>query len=547
MQCKTRRKKGQAKEQERGRQKKQEKQRRKSKSTSHGPRPTRNQKEVAKRLLAGEVSMVGGTGWSFVEPFLAFMGEIGFYEMIQVDGERFMRKMMAVSLLILTYEVKVLLGLSGMNCVGKTLFRDIALLKLIGYTSQQLQEGFCQRGYGDKQKPMHKNVLADTVEKLTAKELETILNRSIQRLAAKGVFRESQGHFALDGSDLETTSRYQEVGMKTVTEKKWSRKEKKVVEIEKIVYGFKLLALYDVHLRLVVAVKVVQIQEHDSQFTRPLLQQGLENLGEGVIQVLLIDRGFLDGLSLWQIKNEDGIDFVVPVKTNMHVTNDARAFLKQKPDSEYLFVAERPGEGEKQTGHLKLIGIQDLTTYDQYGNEEHQLQSNCAAFEGNPINAIVVSEFEQKIYPNDKAKVFLTSLPVNDPLAVIDLYDLRSLIENTLFRELKQGWFLGVFPKKTADAVRGHVYLIILVFNLTNTFRTHVGQDLAKRGIRRQRRSWHCAHQVIVFAGEFYAVFDVETIFILLGRPPDTCWRVDPDQIYRQFASVGLQNPYGSI
>jgi hypothetical protein len=335
--------------------------------------------------------------------------------------------------------------------------------------------------------------------------------------------------------------------MKTVTEKKWSRKEKKVVEIEKAVYGFKLLALYDVHLRLVVAVKVAQIQEHDSQFTRSLLQQGLENLGQGVIQVLLIDRGFLDGLSLWQIKNEDGIDFVVPAKTNMYVTNDARAFLKQKPDDTYLFAAERPGEGDKQTGHLKLIGIQGLTTYDQYGNEEHQQQSHRTDFEGNPINAIVVSEFEQKIYPHEKAKVFLTSLPVNAPLTVIDLYDLRSLIENTLFRELKQGWFLGVFPKKTADAVRGHVYLTILAFNLTNAFRTHVGQDLAKHGIRRQRRSWHCTHQVIVFAGEFYAIFDVETIFILLGRPPDICWRVDPDQIYHQFTSVGLQNPYGAI
>lgn len=546
MKSKTKSKKGQAKEREQQRQKKIENQRRKSRGTSHGPRPTRNQKEVAKRLLAGEVSMVGGTGWSFVEPFLVFLGEIGFYEVIQVDGERFMRKMMSVSLLILTYEVKVLLGLSGMNCIGKTLFRDIALLKLIGYTSQQLQEGFCQRGYGDKQKPMHKNVLADTIEKLTAKELETILNRSIQRLATQGVFGESQGHFALDGSDLETTSRYQDVGMKTVTEKKWSRKEKKVVEIEKTVYGFKLLALYDVHLRLVVAVKVAQIQEHDSQFTRPLLQQGLANLGEGVIQVLLIDRGFLDGLSLWQIKNEDRIDFVVPVKTNMYVTNDARAFLKQKPDNTYLFAAERPGEGEKQAGHLKLIGIQDLTTYDQYGNEEHQQQSNRTDFEGNPINAIVVSEFEQKIYPHEKAKVFLTSLPVNDPLTVIDLYDLRSLIENTLFRELKQGWFLGVFPKKTADAVRGHVFLTILVFNLTNAFRTHVGQDLAKNGIRRQRRSWHC-NQVIIFAGDFYAVFDIETIFILLGNPPAVCWRADPDQVYRQYASLGLLNPYGAI
>jgi len=543
----TTKKKRHAKEQEQRRQQRLEKRKRKSRGAAHGPRPTRNQKEVAKRLVVGEVSMVGGTGWSFLEPFLAYLGELGFYEVIRVDGERFVRKMMGVSLLILTYEVKILLGLAGMNCVGKTLFRDIALLKLIGYTTQQLQTGFCNRGYGDKQKPMHKNVLADAVEKLTADELETILNKSIQRLVAKGVFAESQGHFAMDGSDLETTARYRDAGMKTVTEKHWSRKEKKVVEIEKIVYGFKLLALYDVHLRLVVAVKVAQIQEHDSLFTRSLLQQGIANLGKGIIRVLLIDRGFLDGLTLWQIKHEDGIDFVIPVKSNMHVTADARAFLRQKPDDKFIFAADRPGEGEKQTGHIKLIGIKSLTTYDQYGDEDHQQQSNRSDFEGNPINAIVVTEFDSKVYPHNKAKVFLTSLPVDDPLAVIDLYDLRSLIENTLFRELKQGWFLGVFPKKSAAAVRGHVYLTILVFNLTNAFRTHTGQDLAKKGIRRQRRSWHCAHQVIVFAGEFYAVFDLETLFILLGRPPDICWRVDPDQIYRQYASVGLQIPYGAI
>jgi len=156
MKSTTKSKKGQAKEQEQRRRQKIEKQRSKSKGSplrqaqdnAHGPRPTHNQKEVAKRLLAGEVSMVGGTGWSFVEPFLAFLGEIGFYEVIQIDGERFIRKMMAVSLLILTYEVKVLLGLAGMNCVGTTLFRDIVLLKLIGYSTRQLQEGFSRRTSG---------------------------------------------------------------------------------------------------------------------------------------------------------------------------------------------------------------------------------------------------------------------------------------------------------------------------------------------------------------------------------------------------------------
>lgn len=543
MQSKAKAVRRQAKEREQRWHQKLVKQRRKSKGTAHGPRPTRNQHAVAKRLLAGEVGMVGGTGWSFVEPFLAFLGEVGFFEILGVDGEKFRRQMAAVSLLLLTYQVKVLLGLSGMNCVGQTLFRDLALLKLIGYTSEQLRDGFCQRGKPGKQKPLHKNVLADAVEKLTADEVSSILNGSIKRLAAQGMWAESQGRFALDATDLETTARFKDCGAKTVTERKWSRKEKKVVEIEKTVHGFKLLAVYDVQLRIVVAAKVVNIQEHESQFTRQLLHQGVANLGPGVIKILLIDRGFLDGLSLWQLKHQDGVDFVIPVKDGMHVKTDARAFLKEKPDGQLVIAAERLGQGPTQTGHVKLIGITGLTTYDQYGDQAHQARANRADFEGNPLNALVVTEFEQHVYLPDKAKVFLTSLPVTDALAVLDLYGLRSLIENTLFRELKQGWFIGRFPKKTADAVRGHVFLTVTIFNLTNAYRTDTGQALAQRGIRRQRRHWQDAHYVLVFAGEFYAVFDIEEVFILLGRPPEVCWRVNPADIYRKYAADGLRQP----
>lgn len=541
MQSKAKRKPGQAKAREQRRQKKQLKARRQGRGTAHGPRPTRNQHEVAKRLLAGEVAMVGGTGWSFVEPFLAFLGEVGFFDLLHVDGEKFVRKMMELSLLLLTYEVKVLLGLRGMNCIGETLFRDLALLRLIGYTTAQLREGFCRRGKADKQKPLHKNVLADAVEKLTADEVSYILNKSIQRLAARGVFAEGRGHFALDGTDLETTPRFKGAGRKTITERKWSRQEKRFVEIEKTVHGFKLLALYDVHLRLVVAAKVVQIQEHESQFTLELLRQGIEIVGAGVIRVLLIDRGFLDGETLWAIKHTHGVDFVIPVKDGMHVQTDARAYLKQKPDGALLVAAERPGQGPKQEGHVKLRGIAQLTSYDQYGDEAHQHRTNRKDFEGNPLNAIVVTEFNAHVYSAEKAKVFITSLPITDPLAVLDLYDLRSLIENTLFRELKQGWFIGVFPKKTAEAVRGHVFLTLTIFTMTNAYRTHIGQDLAKRGIRRQRRAWHNPHQVIIFAGEFYAIFDIEELLILLGRPPELCWRVNKAQVYRKYAKDGLR------
>src|SRR3972149_5785932 len=427
MQCKSKKAKRQAQAREQRRQMKLEKYRRKSRGTAHGPRPTRNQHEVARR--AGEGAMAGGAGWSFVEPFLAFLGELGFFDILRIDGEKFIRKMAEVSLLLLTYQVKVLLGLAGMNCLGQTLFRDLALLKLIGYTTAQLREGFCQRGKAGKQKPLHKNVLADAVEKLTPDEVSYILNESVKRLAAKGVWAESRGHFALDATDLETTPRFRGAGVKMVSERKWSRKDKKQIEVEKVVHGFKSLALYDVQLRLVVAAKVVKINEHESTFTRELLHQGQANLGPGVITVLLVDRGFLDGLTLWHIQHTDGVDFVIPAKDGMRVKTDARAFLNQKPDGQWLVAAERPAHGPHQEGHVKLIGISGLTSYDQYGDEAHQRRVNRSDFEGQPINAPVVTEFDHHVYTAEQAKVFLTSLPVTDALAVLDLYDLRSLVE----------------------------------------------------------------------------------------------------------------------
>lgn len=549
MNCKSKKAKRQAKLRAQRRQVKLEKQRRKRKGKKYDPRRylTRNQKEVAKRILDGQVTMVTSVSWAFFERFLVFLYELGFFGVIQVDGAYFYRKMISVALLIMTYEVKVLLGISSINQVPSRLFRDRALLLLIGYTADQLASGFCCRGYEDKQKPMHKNTLADAVEKLTAKEVEYILNEAVKRLAERGVFQQSAGHFALDSTDLETTEHYTGAGKKKVTVRKRDKRGK-LVEVVEYKYGFKLMVIYEVHLRLIVAAKVVPINQHESNFTLELLKQAIANVGEGVIQVLLIDRGFLDGEDLWTIRHTYHVHFVVPAKDNMHVTADARAFLEEKPDGEYLFADERPGQGQrqsvacpgKQEGQVKLIGVKDVASYDQYGDAQHQKRINRKDFEANPINVIVVTEWEGKPHKAGKEPVFLTSLPVDQPLEVLDAYDLRSLIENCGFRELKQGWHMGKFPKKTAEAVRAHVFLTLVMFNMTNAYRTEIGQDLTKRGIRRQRLAWEDANKVLVVAGEYYAIFDIEELFILMEREPEICWRVDPCEVRRRY---GLQVP----
>jgi hypothetical protein len=500
---------------------------------------SRNQKEVVQRLLDGDVTMISNASWAFIEPFVLFLHEMGFFEMIGVDGKKFRRQMIEVSLLIMTYSAKVLLGISSINQVPGRMFRDRALMLLIGYSTDQLLSGFCHRGHEDKDKPMHKNVLADAVEKVTAEELAYILNGAVKRLAERGVFKQSQGHFALDSSDLETSKHYRGVGKKKVKVRK-RLPNKQYIEYEEYVYGFKVVVVYEVHLRLIVATQVAPINKHDSNFTLGLLKQAIANVGEGVIEVLLMDRGFLDGETLWTIKHTYGIDFIVPSKDDMHVTTDARAFRKTKADGQYLFRAERPGQGKKLEGQVRLYGVKGLTAYDQYGHADHQKKMNRRDFKPNPINAIVVQQWAGKTYRPGDEKVFLTSLPVDQPLAILDSYDLRSLIENCAFRELKQAWHLGKFPKKTDDAVRGHVFLTLTIFTLTNAYRTDVGQDLAQVGIRRQRLAWQEANKVLVVTGNYYAIFDLEELFIIFNCQPEICWRVDPPNVRQLY---GLPNP----
>ncbi len=500
---------------------------------------SRNQKEVVKRLLDGDVTMISSASWAFFEEFLGFLQEVGFFEWIGVEGQQFRRQMIEVSLLIMTYSVKILLGIASINQVPGRLFRDRALMLLIGYSTDQMLSGFCYRGYEDKQKPMHKNVLADAVEKLTAEEVAYILNEAIKRLAERGVFKQSRGHFALDSSDLETTEQYRGAGKKKVTIRK-KLPNGQYVEVEEYLYGFKVVVIYDVQLRLMVAAQVAPINRHESNFTLDLLKQAISNVGEGVIKVLLMDRGFLSGETLWAIKHSYGVDFIIPSKDEMQVTAEARSFRRQKADGTYLFRDERPGQGQKLEGQVRLYGVKAVTAYDQYGDAAHQTKLNRNDFQANPLNVVVVYEWQGKSYRPGHETVFLTSLPVDHPLAVLDTYDLRSLIENCAFRELKQGWHLGKFPKKTDAAVRAHVFLTLVIFTLTNAYRTQVGQELAQAGIRRQRLLWQTANKVLVVAGPYYAIFDLEELFIIFGCEPEICWRVDPPDIRQRF---GLPHP----
>ena len=60
---------------------------------------------------------------------MLFLDEISFYALLDIEGRRFKRVMIPIARLLMTYQLKILLGIPSITLVPTKLFREIALLK----------------------------------------------------------------------------------------------------------------------------------------------------------------------------------------------------------------------------------------------------------------------------------------------------------------------------------------------------------------------------------------------------------------------------------
>jgi hypothetical protein len=493
----------------------------------------RDDTRVARRLYRKQV--VDGVyrleAGALLDDFFHFLQAIGVMALLeQVHGAAIHREMVPFVQYLLLYGVKTLCGIKSINALPRLLFSDEALMQLVGFNAQQVRQGVCRRGTAKRQRarspgPICPDTLANNMVKCNLRELETLFNGAIRAVAKAGVFGKRVTGIA-DGTDLETTERYAGCGQATRKrriEDKWG----KVHEIEVTVYGWKVLLLIEAVTKIPLAVKVGPIQEHEALWARALVTQARMNLaGYAHLAKVVFDKGFLDGTTLWWL-DQQGIRFVVPAKANMAVTADARALAAA---GEGVTVGHRVhtvrhGQGQGAwTERLatEVVGITGLTSYEQYGTEEHGRRHNRRDFEPNPIHAVVVRKWHGKAYGPGGKTVFLTNAAVQQPLKPFDDYDDRSLIENCCIKEAKQQWDLGHPPQKSARAVRVHVMFTLLMFALATAYRWQyekaalgeepVGWQRWRRQLLEQSRD-----KVIVFAQGYYGIFHVAEYSLLLG------------------------------
>lgn len=470
---------------------------------------TRNQEAVAAAIARKDYMDLTPTGVGVVDEFFALMDEVGIMDRLAVEGI-YQRRMVPLVLLVSTYCAKVIMGLSSQNQLPTHLFRDAGLLRRIGYTAKQVDEGFCKRGKG-LVRPIHKNTVADALERLREEESQDIFAGSVRDLVRARLVEDTV--FSMDGTELHTTDRYPGAGRVSSqrgVKDKWGQ-DGGVVSSR---YGYLLLSLRGVDSNTIAAAKVDRIGVSEHPHAVSLVQQAK---AAGVrVRIVVIDGGYCVGDVLWKLKHEEKVDFIVPADSSMCITEDARALA--------LLGEETVVEEDHETG---AVGVKGLSTYEAYRPPGGQQRRGPRA----TLNAVVVTRWKKEAVPKEEQKVLLTSLPVEKPLRIVQLYQKRAEMENKLHRELKQGWYIENFPSKKHLACLAHLYLTLTLYNVACAYKTTRGQELANRGIRRLRAQHlgGAAWVLIIYTATEYGLFDVEEFAHLSGNPPKHFHRFRPE------------------
>jgi hypothetical protein len=225
------------------------------------------------------------------------------------------------------------------------------------------------------------------------------------------------------------------------------------------------------------------IQVHDMALCRPLLTAApVLRAGD----LLLEDRGFLDGATVSDLKCQRRVDVILPLKANMLATQEAIALAEMANTWQ-----AHPSRAEQRIALVR--GVEHMWT-------------ECEV----PLNACVIRFWNTKKKRTDHIVLVTTDLELNAPW-IVRHYEERPEIEQDYEQMKSGGWQLKKLSSTRYSEIVFYVLTVVLSYSLYHLFaNTQKGarfadktrQALAFEQLRTQRT------HVIVYAGGCFEIFE---------------------------------------
>lgn len=461
-----------------------------------------NRAEVLEALREGEYEAIATSSQGAVDALVHLAIEIGVFEALEVIEVEREREGIPDDLLLRTLSVLPFVEAIGLSTSAGHLFEDAAILLQIGFSIEQVQNGFNERHHGEEgkaetSKPCHPEVLRQELARIDLESLAAFRQMAIKQLFERNLVKGKT--YALDGTGLK--DRYRLVGVLNL------HKDRALWLNWRLLGGD------------------ASEKGKDACIVRSMVEEIRDAGGEEAIDWLLMDALYADGPLLAWLEYDCGIHALVRLPEERDLYADLQGLargdlLDWKTHTDVRYVA-----GRKQVRRVSVAMDGDLTSWDSFLEAAASYEVEHPTLWGALIQAVDVED------PTEKEEWGLVSTyPFNSAWAGYRKWRQRWRIENTGFRELKEGWHLERAPWSYTDdtVVAARVAFTLVAFNVAQIAKTAQGRRLTDRGIRRLRRELvpeYGPAPIIVFTEDAFGVFHIEEVMEALGVPPSASLR----------------------
>lgn len=195
-----------------------------------------------------------------------------------------------------------------------------------------------------------------------------------------------------------------------------------------------------------------------------LVRNFIKTVDKGVIKKLIMDRGYISGEFIKELKTEHNIDVVIPFRKNMNALTDSIRIAKNFKKKEWTVYRTYEKENKKYTESVLYIG--DVEEWENTGLK-------------------VYVSLMKTVDPAGKEEYWglCTTFKPKDTLEAFDLYKKRSRIEE-INKQMKLNWHINKFSSPHESLVEAHALFTLLTYSLIQLYlmKKHL-TDLANKTI----------------------------------------------------------------
>jgi len=225
-----------------------------------------------------------------------------------------------------------------------------------------------------------------------------------------------------------------------------------------------------------------------------LVKQCVEAVGPGVLQLLIVDKGYIDGAFISEVKTTYHADVLAPLKLSMDALKDAVNLAESGLGS--------AGDWKRHDSyeHRGVNYIEEVCLIDNPG-----IWAECRV----PLHVSLM-----RISGSDGSRRhwgLATTFKPRTASEAFTTYALRTAIEER-HKQFKRSWNIAAFSSPHRSLVEAHVLFTLLTYSLVQLYlsKKHLSQlaDKTIETLRQQERLGK--DSVIVYGKQHFAVFDLD-------------------------------------